>query len=172
MGINPGLRSVAVQAHFAPRGNRFYPALCEAGIIDHVIDASDGFAAADVAHLQSRGIGITCLVERASAKASELSAAELRDGGSELRAKVLALRPSVVAFLGITAYRTAFDLPHAGVGRQIGDEHPGTSAGDGENGWGGAEVWVVPNPSGLNRHYSVHGLAAAYREVGVRAGIV
>src|SRR5208337_5164470 len=77
VGINPGLRSVAVQAHFAPRGNRFYPALLRTGITDHLIDASSGLSASDRDYLLGRGVGITSLVARATASASELGAAEL-----------------------------------------------------------------------------------------------
>lgn len=156
-GINPGLRSVAVQAHFAPRGNRFYPALFAAGITDRLIDASSGFTDEDLAHLEARGIGITCIVPDATARASELSVRQLREGALRLRAEVAEIRPRVLALLGITAYRTAFQHPDAQVGRQ--------------SDWGDTEVWVAPNPSGLNRHYSVTDLAAAYGEVADRAGI-
>ncbi|WP_417563593.1 mismatch-specific DNA-glycosylase [Microbacterium sp.] len=158
VGINPGLRSVAVQAHFAPRGNRFYPALYRAGIVDRLIDASAGFELADLAHLHERGIGITCLVARASARASDLDPDELRTAGRGFADRVAAIGPRVVAFLGIGAYRVAFDAPHATVGRQPVD-------------LGGAETWVVPNPSGLNRHSTTGDLARAYREVAARAGI-
>ncbi|GAA3932610.1 mismatch-specific DNA-glycosylase [Microbacterium soli] len=157
-GINPGLLSVAVQAHFAPRGNRFFPALAAAGIVDRRIDASAGMLPADEEHLRSRGVGITSIVRGATSRASELTAAQLRAGGADLRERVAGIRPRVVALLGITAYRTAFDAPHALVGRQPGD-------------WDGAEVWVVPNPSGLNRHHTTADLAQAYREVALRAGI-
>ena len=159
VGINPGLLSVAVQAHFAPRGNRFYAALYRGGITDRLIDASAVFDPADVVHLQERGVGVTCLVPQATAKASELPARELRAGGRRLRERVAVIRPRDVALLGISAYRVAFDEPHARVGRQPAD-------------WDGAEVWVVPNPSGLNRHYTVADLARAYREVALRAGIL
>src|SRR5271155_5522375 len=71
VGINPGLRSVAVQGHFAPRGNRFYPALLRAGITDHLIDASAGLSADDRAHLLDRGTGITSPVARATATAAQ-----------------------------------------------------------------------------------------------------
>src|ERR1700710_414531 len=71
VGINPGLLSVAVQAHFARRGNRFYPALFRAGITDRIIDASSGFHPEDVRHLEARGIGITCIVPEATARAAE-----------------------------------------------------------------------------------------------------
>ena len=83
-GINPGLRSVAVQGHFAPRGNRFYPALLRAGITDHLIDASAGLSASDRDYLLGRGIGITSLVARATASAGELGPAELAEGARAL----------------------------------------------------------------------------------------
>jgi len=158
VGINPGLLTVAVQAHFARRGNRFYKALFLAGVTDHVIDASSGFDPADVQQLDDRGIGITCIVPEATARAAELAPSRLREGGADLRQRVEALAPSVVAFLGISAYRVAYDRPDATVGRQPED-------------WGPTQVWVVPNPSGLNAHSSLADLAAAYREVAIAAGI-
>ena len=158
VGINPGLWTVAVQSHFGRRGNRFYPALYRAGITDHLIDASAGFRPEDVAHLQERGVGITNLVPGATARADELSATELAAGVGPLTAKVAALRPAVVAVLGITAYRTAFGRPRAATGRQ-------------PEGLAGAQLWVAPNPSGLNAHASPATLAAAYREIAVAAGI-
>jgi TDG/mug DNA glycosylase family protein len=157
-GINPGLRSVAVQGHFAPRGNRFYPALLRAGITDHLIDASAGLAAADRAYLLGRGIGITSLVARATAGADELGPAELIEGTKRLTATVSRFRPRVVAMLGITAYRTAFGMPRATLGRQP------------EN-LEGAQLWVVPNPSGRNAHAPLDTLAATYREAALAAGI-
>jgi TDG/mug DNA glycosylase family protein len=158
VGINPGLLTVAVQAHFARRGNRFYKALHLAGITDHVIDASGGFRPEDVAQLEELGIGITCIVPGATARADELTPEQLREGGAALRRRVEALRPNVVAMLGVTAYRVAFGEPRATVGRQPDD-------------WGSSQVWVVPNPSGLNAHSSLADLAAAYREVAIAAGV-
>ena len=111
VGINPGLRSVAVQAAFAPRGNRFYPALFRAGITDRVIDASSGFSDLDREYLLNRGIGITGLVERATASAAELTVDELVKGTRRLRKVVAEYSPKVVAVLGITAYRAAFRRP-------------------------------------------------------------
>ncbi len=157
-GINPGLRSVAIQAHFAPRGNRFYPALLRSGITGHLIDASAGLADADRAYLLGRGIGITSLVARATAGADELGPAELTEGKKRLTRTVRKFRPRAVAILGITAYRTAFGLPRATPGRQPGDLE-------------GAQLWVVPNPSGRNAHAPLDTLAAAYREVALAAGI-
>jgi TDG/mug DNA glycosylase family protein len=158
VGINPGLRSVAVQGHFAPRGNRFYPALLRAGITDHLIDASAGLAPADADYLLRRGVGITSLVERATASADELGPAELADGARALGAKIARFGPRVVAILGVTAYRTAFAAPRAVLGRQPEDLH-------------GSQLWVVPNPSGRNAHAPLDTLATAYREVARAAGL-
>jgi TDG/mug DNA glycosylase family protein len=158
VGINPGLWTAAAQAHFARRGNRFYPALLLAGIIDRPIDASAGYTTSDREYLLERGIGITNLVARATARADELTAAELLAGGRRLEARVAELGVAVVAVLGITAYRAAYARPKAVAGRQ-----PETL--------GGAQLWVVPNPSGLNAHSSLAALAEAYREVAVAAGL-
>jgi double-stranded uracil-DNA glycosylase len=158
VGINPGLWTVATQSHFGRRGNRFYPALFRAGIIDHVIDASAGFVPEDLAHLIDRGIGITSLVPRATARADELVANELAAGAHDLTVRVEQIKPPVTAMLGITAYRVAFNRPKAVVGRQ-------------SDGLGQSQLWVVPNPSGLNAHATLAGLAAAYREVAIAAGI-
>jgi TDG/mug DNA glycosylase family protein len=158
VGINPGLWTAAVQAHFGRRGNRFYPALYRAGITDRLIDASSGYAAGDEAYLTGRGIGITNLVAHATARADELTPAELAAGGQQLVKLVGEVRPKVVAILGVTAYRTAFARPRARTGRQPED-------------LGGAQLWVVPNPSGLNAHAQVADLAAAYRQAAEAAGI-
>jgi double-stranded uracil-DNA glycosylase len=158
VGINPGLWTAAAGSHFARRGNRFYPALYRAGIVDRLIDASAGYTAADYAHLLARGIGITNVVARATARADELDRAELVAGGVELVARVRRYQPRVVAVLGVTAYRTAFGRPRAVVGRQPDD-------------LAGAQLWIAPNPSGLNAHSSLADLASAYRAVAVAAGI-
>ena len=158
VGINPGLQTAAVQAHFGRRGNRFYPALYRAGIVDRLIDASAGFDPDDRAHLIARGVGITSLVPGATRRADELDALQLRAGAASLTARVARLRPAAVAMLGITAYRIAFDRRKAVVGLQ-----PEPIA--------GAQLWVLPNPSGLNAHASLAGLASAYREAAVAAGI-
>jgi TDG/mug DNA glycosylase family protein len=158
VGINPGLHTAAVQAHFARPGNRFYPALYRAGILDRVVDASRGLAENDREHVLDRGVGLTSLVRRATRRADELSRGDLVAGAHELEERVRMLRPRVVAMLGVTAYRTAFGRPSAVVGRQ-------------PEALGGAELWVVPNPSGLNAHETAESLAAAYRDPAVAAGI-
>ena len=159
VGINPGLWTAAVQTHFAHPTNRFYPALHAAGVITTPIDPVTGMTEADREHFTSRGLGLTNLVRRATARADELTAAELREGGVRLHAFVSEHRPRVVAVAGITAYRSAFKVPAAKPGRQ-----PGVFA--------GATLWVVPNPSGLNAHETAASLALAYAEPAREAGIV
>jgi len=163
VGINPGLWTAAVQTHFAHPGNRFYPALLQAGIIEHPINPTTGMTDEDRADLTARGIGITNLVKRATARAAELNAAELREGAHRLLDLVAQRRPGVVAVAGITAYRQAFRQPAASLGRQP-QQHP--------NEWSGAELWVVPNPSGLNAHETIASLAAAYAAPAAEAGIL
>lgn len=159
VGINPGLWTAATRTHFAHPVNRFYPALLEAGIIERPIDPAAGMTDADREHLTSRGIGITNVVHRATARADELTAEELRAGGEQLVALVTRVRPKVVALAGITAYRTAFGRRRAVLGRQ-------------EERLGDAELWVVPNPSGLNAHETVATLATAYAAAARAAGVI
>ncbi|MDP9826562.1 mismatch-specific DNA-glycosylase [Kineosporia succinea] len=159
VGINPGLWTAAVQAHFARRGNRFYPALYRSGLTDRLIDASNGYAPEDLQHLHDRGLGISNMAQRATAKADELTPQELLAGARRLEELVGRVRPVVVAFLGITAYRVAFELPRARTGRQDREMH-------------GAQVWVAPNPSGLNAHVQLPALAGSFRELGLAAGVL
>ena len=121
-------------------------------MITEPISPSAGMTDADRDRLRSRGIGITNLVRRATARADELTKDELVAGGAELEALVRRTAPKVVAVAGITAYRTAFGRPKALLGRQ---PEP----------FAGAELWVVPNPSGLNAHYQVDDLARVYGEL-------
>lgn len=165
VGINPGLWSAAVDAHFARRGNRFWPALLAAGILPTLVDASDGMSETDRAMVLHAGIGITNLVPVASARADQLTTAQLDAGGQRLRALVAARRPRVVAILGITAFRQAFGCRNVTVGQQA--ERFGAA-----DGYLGAELFVLANPSGLNAHETVSTLAAAYRSAAVAAGIV
>lgn len=159
VGINPGLWTAATQTHFAHPGNRFYPALARAGVIQREVDRSEGMTDSDRRHLIERRVGITNIVARATARASELSTAELREGAERLQRLVRRRRPEVVAVAGITAYRTAFGDRSASTGRQ-------------PEALEGAELWVVPNPSGLNAHETVDSLAEWYRRVGEAAGVV
>ena len=150
VGINPGLWTAAVNAHFARRGNRFWPALHAAAITPRLIDVSGGMSDLDRELVLGIGIGITNIVPTASARAEELSRDELRAGAGALEKKVRRWKPSVVAVLGLTAYRQAFAKPNAAQGRQ-------------DARLGGAELWVLPNPSGLNAHETIASLATSYR---------
>jgi TDG/mug DNA glycosylase family protein len=145
-GINPSLYSAATGHHFARPGNRFWPALHRSGFTTRQLHPSEQ------GDLPARGLGITNVVARATARADELSPAELIEGGALLAALVARWRPRFLAVLGVTAYRTAFGRPKAVFGRQ-----PEPVA--------GVPVWVLPNPSGLNAHYTVDGLAAAFAEL-------
>jgi TDG/mug DNA glycosylase family protein len=150
-GINPGLYSAAVGCHFARPGNRFWKALRAGGFTPRVLSPSE------TGPLMERGIGITNLCPRATARAEELTAAELRAGALSLERKVRRLKPRVVAFLGVGAYRGAFGRPRARLGRQA-------------DRLGGAEVWVLPNPSGLNAHYGLPALGRWMRRLRRAAG--
>lgn len=159
VGINPGLWTAATQTHFARPGNRFYPALLRAGILTEPVDPSDGMTPKDREAFRHRGIGITNVVARATARADELSAPELREGGERLRELVARRRPLVVAVAGITAYRTAFGQRGARTGEQ-------------PDRWGTSRVFVVPNPSGLNAHETVATLSVAYAGAARAAGVI
>lgn len=159
VGINPGLWTAATGAHFAHPGNRFYPALAAAGILDRVLRVSEGMSDGDRRALTDRGVGITNLAARATVRADELTAVELREGAERLTRTVEQVRPAAVALVGITAYRAAFGRRGARQGRQ-------------EEAIAGAPLWVLPNPSGLNAHDTIASLGRAYREPAVEAGIV
>jgi TDG/mug DNA glycosylase family protein len=158
VGINPGLRTAATQIHFGNPGNRFRPALVEAGLLEPPVDGRPGMTKDDLATLVARHVGITNLVPFATARADELTREQLLAGRDRLERFVARHRPRVVAMLGITAYRSAFGRPRATPGRQ-------------PEALGDAALWVVPNPSGLNAHESVASLGAAYAEPARAAGI-
>jgi double-stranded uracil-DNA glycosylase len=159
VGINPGLWTAATNTPFAHPGNRFYPALAAAGIIPRLPDFANGLSGDDRRMFLDAGIGISNLVNRATVRADELTRDELRAGALRLAADAARWHPQVVAMVGLTAYRQGFDRPKARAGRQ--DER-----------LGGAELWVVPNPSGLNAHATVADLARAYAEPAQAAGVI
>jgi TDG/mug DNA glycosylase family protein len=147
-GINPGLWSGALGQHFARPGNRFWPALHRSGFTPRQLRPSEQ------TELLSYGLGVTNLVARTTARAEELTRAELLAGAVRLRELAEQYRPRWVAVVGVTAYRSAFDRPHATVGQQ-------------EDEIGPSQVWVLPNPSGLNAHYQIDALVAEF--AGLRA---
>ena len=150
-GINPSLYSAATGYHFARPGNRFWPALHASGFTPRLL------APQEQPELPGLGLGITNVVARATARADELFAAELRAGGALLADLTARTRAAWLAVLGVTAYRAAFSRPGAVVGQQAGT-------------LGGARIWVLPNPSGLNAHWSAAALAAAFLELRLAAG--
>jgi TDG/mug DNA glycosylase family protein len=145
VGINPGLRSAATGHNFAGHGNRFWATLHAAGFTPRRL------APEDDALLPSFGLGIVNLVDRPTRAASELTREELAAGGAALEATVARYAPRLVAMVGITAYRAAFALPKAAMGLQA---EP----------LGGRPAWILPNPSGLNAHYTPADFARAYAE--------
>ena len=149
-GINPGLYSAATARHFARPGNRFWPALHRGGFTPYQVDP------ADQERLLGFRLGITNVVARATARADELTADEFRSGALTLTAKVRRLRPAWVAILGVGAYRTGFGRPGATIGIQ-----PDRLA--------GAGLWILPNPSGLNAHYTLDRLAEEFGRLRVTA---
>lgn len=150
-GINPGLYSAATGHHFARPGNRFWKTLHLSGFTPRVL------APHEQEELLRYGLGVTNVARRATAQASSLTEDELREGGEALREKVLRYRPRALAVLGVVAYRVAFDEKRATTGRQA------TSVGE-------TEVWVLPNPSGLNAHYQLPRLTEMFGELRASLG--
>ncbi|MET8121364.1 G/U mismatch-specific DNA glycosylase [Micromonospora sp. NPDC005189] len=145
-GFNPGLYSAAVGEHFARRSSRFWPALHGCGFTDREMHPWERD------ELLRQGLGITSLSNRATARADELTSAELVAGVTGLAVKAERYRPGWVAILGVTAYRIAFARPQAGLGPQ-------------PDRLGPARVWVLPNPSGLNAHFPLPALTAEFAKL-------
>jgi TDG/mug DNA glycosylase family protein len=145
-GINPGLYSAATGYHFARPGNRFWPALYQSGFTPRL------FRPEEQDQLPALGLGITNLAARPTARAAELSSAELRAGAALLDAKLARLAPRWLAVVGVTAYRIAFGRPDAVIGPQDAATGP-------------ARVWVLPNPSGLNALWTTPKLTEAFRDL-------
>jgi TDG/mug DNA glycosylase family protein len=145
-GINPSLLSAARGHHFARPGNRFWPALHLAGLTPRRLMPEED------RELLQYGLGVTNVVARPTRAAAELTVAELREGAAALADLVTQYRPRVLAVLGVTAWRTAFERPKAALGLQ-------------PERVGGAQTWVAPNPSGLNAHHQLPDLARCYRRL-------
>ena len=150
-GINPSLYSAAVGHHFARPGNRFWPAVHGGGFTPRRLHPSeDGL-------LVNYGCGITNLAPRATRRADELHPDELLDGAAVLEEKIETAGVRALAVLGVTAYRTAFGDRKAVIGPQA-------------RAIGGAAVWVLPNPSGLNAHYKPADFARLFGELRTGCG--
>lgn len=157
VGTNPSPWAAAANGPFGRPGNRFWPSLFEAGVTANLINASAGISRADERMLAERGVGLTNIIARPSSRADELSVEELRAGRDALIERMRILRPRAAAFTGITAFRRAFAEPKATQGQQPTGQLPDWPE--------HTELWVVPDPSGLNAHESITSLAAKWHEV-------
>jgi TDG/mug DNA glycosylase family protein len=146
VGINPGLYSAAVGHHFARPGNRFWPALHQAGFTPRLLSPDED------GELPTWGLGVTNLVNRATAAAAELSAEEFRRGKVTLEEKVTRYSPRWTAFVGIGAYATAFERRKVSLGLQA--ETIGRS-----------RIWLLPSTSGLNAHFTPARFAELFHEL-------
>ncbi|REJ77212.1 MAG: mismatch-specific DNA-glycosylase [Acidobacteria bacterium] len=162
-GINPGRHSFEQGHHYAGPGNRFWPALHAAGITPGL------WAPERDVELPTLGVGLTNLASRWTRAAAELEAAELQRGGQRLLGRVAELEPRVVAVLGVGAFRIAFARPAAQAGDRLdARELVGDATLDLRP---GAEVHVLPNPSGLNAHFPLAEQARLLRRAALAAGL-
>jgi TDG/mug DNA glycosylase family protein len=146
VGINPGLYTAAIGHHFGRPGNRFWKALHRAGFTERELSPYDERELLEV------GLGVTNLVNSATASAEELDADDLRRGAGALVRKVRRYQPAFLAFLGMGAYRAAFRRPRARLGEQ--DEPIG-----------GSRVWLLANPSGRTASYRLSEMVAELRRL-------
>jgi double-stranded uracil-DNA glycosylase len=151
-GINPGMQAAATGQHFAGRGNRFWRVLYLAGFTHEEFRPEDGY------RLPQYGYGLTTAVARPTARAAELSKAEIQAAALEFEQKIRRYAPRYVAFLGKMALAEMTAQRDIAWGLQSAD-------------FACARAWVLPNPSGLNRSFSLDALAAAYRELRIAAAI-
>lgn len=147
-GINPGVLAASTGHHFAGRGNRFWRTMHLAGFSPEQISPEDDRT------LLQYGCGLTTVVSRPTARADELSQWEFKAAAVEFEQKVERYAPKCVAFLGKMALCAMLGKRDIDWGLQ-----PAV--------FGGARVWVLPNPSGLNRGFSLDALVTAYRELRV-----
>ncbi|MFM0645983.1 G/U mismatch-specific DNA glycosylase [Paraburkholderia bryophila] len=150
-GINPGMRAASTGHHFEGRNNRFWRVLHLAGFTPEQIRPEDDHT------LLSHGYGLTTVVPRPTARAAELTRSEMQLAGEAFQRKIEHYAPRYVAFLGKMAFSAISGAPNIEWGLQA-------------KPFGGAYAWVLPNPSGLNRGFSLDALVAAYREARVAVG--
>jgi double-stranded uracil-DNA glycosylase len=150
VGINPGIRTAQIGHHFAGYSNRFWKLLCESKLVPETIGTEDDH------RLPEWGFGITNLVARATPGIDTLRPHEYEAGAGVLRRKVRRFKPRIVAFVGVSLYRTIY--------RKSGPVELGLQPETFE----GAEVFVLPNPSGRNANFSYAEMLAAFRKLAVR----
>lgn len=142
-GINPGVEAAACGHHFLGRGNRFWPVLHAAGFTPHLLAPQEDRS------VLAYGIGLTTAVARPTRRAALLRPEELADSAAALRRKLALYRPQCIAFLGKAAYLAISARREAAWGEQ--QERLEQS-----------RVWLLPNPSGLNRAFSRQQLVQSY----------
>jgi TDG/mug DNA glycosylase family protein len=150
VGINPGIRSATIGHHFAGYSNRFWKLLHESGLVPEAIRAEDD------ERLPEWGLGITNLIARATPGIDTLGRAEYQKGVIGLRRKVRRFKPRIVAFVGVSLYRAIFAKKGA------------IALGAQEDTFEGAQVFVLPNPSGRNANFSYAEMLAAFKSLAVR----
>jgi TDG/mug DNA glycosylase family protein len=145
-GINPGIRAASTGHHFAGRGNRFWRVVHLAGFTPELLRPEDDHA------FPQYGCGLTTVVTRPTARADELSRMEIETAASAFERKIKRYEPKYIAFLGKMAISAMSGKRDILWGLQ-------------PEAFGGARTWVLPNPSGLNRAFSLDALVSAYREL-------
>jgi TDG/mug DNA glycosylase family protein len=148
VGINPGLRSAATRHHYAGYSNRFWKLLHESGLVPEPLTAERD------AELLRWGFGLTNLVARPSSGVSDLTREDFERGARVLRAKVRRLQPAVVALVGVTLYRKLYPRRLRATRLHLGLQPQPLC---------GARVFLLPNPSGRNAHYSYTQMLEAFR---------
>lgn len=147
VGINPGIRSAQLGHHFAGYSNRFWKLLYDAKLVSEPIGTEQDD------RLPEWGFGITNLIPRATPGIDTLRPGEYVAGARTLRRKVRRWRPAVVAFVGVTLFRSVFAK------RASEPVHLGLQPERFE----GARVFVLPNPSGRNANFSYAEMLAAFK---------
>lgn len=145
-GINPGLKSASDGHHFSGRSNRFWKVLHQAGFTPYQIEAINDFTILDFQ------FGLTTAVARATSRADQLSKKEFDDAIDIFKSKIERFKPKYIAFLGKAAYKAFSGKKQITWGLQSED-------------FCGAKVWILPNPSGLNRGFSLGDLVTSYSEL-------
>jgi TDG/mug DNA glycosylase family protein len=147
VGINPGLRSADTGHHFAGHSNRFWKLLYESKLVSETLSYQDDW------RLPDRGLGLTNIIQRPSAGIDELKPSEYVTGRKRLVATVQRYRPQIVALLGVTIYRTLFPVTR---GQRVNLGLQPVQLAD-------VPLFVLPNPSGRNAHYSYNAMLGAFQ---------
>jgi double-stranded uracil-DNA glycosylase len=151
VGINPGLRSAETGHHFAGYSNRFWKLLYESQMIPEKLTFKEDW------RLPEWGLGLTNIIRRPSAGADVLEPAEYRRGVATLERKIRCYQPQIIALLGVTIFRTLFS--------QGGRSSVSPDLGLTTMNIAGAQVFLLPNPSGRNAHYSYQQMLMAFQSL-------